>query len=437
MNRSRIIPLFLLPLALFSCASPQVASSSTGKSEPSITVSSTVKTGSQPSSVASADQSILVKEITLNKTSITLQEGESFDLVATISPANATNKKLVFSSGNKECATVSQNGRISAVAAGYSLILVVSEDGNASASCYVRVQGIVTVSGVKLNKESVTLEEGKTLQLYETVSPSDANNKQVSWTSSNPNVADVSSSGLVSALSVGEATITVTTADGGFTATCAISVVEKENFSYEIGYITYSFYVNESSYLKTKYLHLITPVTNTGNVNIYLSSATYDIYDSNDNPLMSINEYFARETPSILAPGETGYFTVDRTYDLDVVEGIRVTGLANIKNAKNYNTKRYTLSNITFSVDKNYGVKATGKVKNDTSEEGSTIDSIHVVLFDQEGKYCVTLTCLLPAALAPGQEAIFEATSLYDNSITDVSQIGNYVAYGEFLQFVY
>ncbi|MBQ7242678.1 MAG: Ig domain-containing protein [Bacilli bacterium] len=533
MNRSKIIPLFLLPLALFSCASPQVASSSTGKSEPSITVSSTDKTGSQPSSVASADQSILVKEITLNKTSITLQagqnfalvatispanatnkklvfsssnkkvatvsrdgrisavsegdsiilvasedgnanascyvhvegsvaassispatqeilvqeitlnetsvtlqEGESFDLVATISPANATNKKLVFTSSNTEAVTVSQDGRIFAASAGYSLVIVLSEDGNASASCYVRVQGIVAVSGVKLNKSSATLEEGKTLQLYETVSPSDANNKQVSWTSSNPNVADVSSSGLVSALSVGKATITVTTADGGFTATCAISVVEKENFSYVVGDTAFSLYTKTSTYSSSTYLHIVTPITNTGNVNIYLNSASYDIYDANENPLMSINQYYSKETPSILAPGETGYFTIDKTYDSEVLTGLKIVDHITITNAKNYKTKRYTLSNISFSID-NYGyLKATGKVKNETDEEGSTIDSIHIVLFDQNGNYLNTLSCLLPAELATGQEAIFQATTLYLCDIADVSQIGNYVACGEFRQLV-
>ena len=357
-------------------------------------------------------------------------------MVASIYPANATNKNLVYSSSNQDCVSVDQNGHIVAVKAGYSLVVVLSQDGNANASCYVSVSGIVAVAGVSLNKESATLEEGQTLQLRETISPYNANDKSVTWSSSNPNVASVSSSGLVTALSVGEADITVTTTDGGYSATCSLNVVEKENFAFEVGDTAFTVYTKQSSFLTSHYLHIITPITNTGNVNIYLNSASYDIYDANENPLMSVSQYFCDEVPSILAPGETGYFTVDRTYSEEVLEGLSIVPHISIKNAKSYKLKRYTLSNIAFSLD-SYGYpKAIGKVKNELNEEGSTLDSVHIVLFDQDGNYLVTLSDVMDSALASGEEAVFEATTLYCCDISDANQIGDYVAFGEFYQLV-
>ena len=81
------------------------------------------------------------------------------------------------------------------------------------------------VTGVTLNKDSITLTVDKMETLKETVSPNDAANKAVSWTSSHPLVATVTN-GKVTAVKVGTATITVTTAEGGYTATCAVTVTE-------------------------------------------------------------------------------------------------------------------------------------------------------------------------------------------------------------------
>lgn len=82
----------------------------------------------------------------------------------------------------------------------------------------------VSVTGVSLNKASTSIEVGGSEVLSATVSPSNATNQAVSWTSSNTNVATVSSSGRVAAVAEGNATITVTTSDGGYTATCAVTV---------------------------------------------------------------------------------------------------------------------------------------------------------------------------------------------------------------------
>ena len=84
--------------------------------------------------------------------------------------------------------------------------------------------GPVAVTGVTLNKTSLTLEAGQDETLTATVAPSNADNKDVSWSSSNPSVASVDQTGKVSAISAGTATITVTTADGNKTATCNVTV---------------------------------------------------------------------------------------------------------------------------------------------------------------------------------------------------------------------
>lgn len=84
--------------------------------------------------------------------------------------------------------------------------------------------GPVAVTGVSLDQHSANVDLGDTLQLTETVTPANATDKSVTWSSSNTAVATVDSSGLVTAVSVGNATITVTTTDGGYTDTCAVTV---------------------------------------------------------------------------------------------------------------------------------------------------------------------------------------------------------------------
>lgn len=85
----------------------------------------------------------------------------------------------------------------------------------------------IHADGVTLNKASANMEKGKTLQLSATVTPSDASNKAVTWSSSNTAVAVVDANGLVTAKGAGTATITAETVDGGFTAVCKIKVFAK------------------------------------------------------------------------------------------------------------------------------------------------------------------------------------------------------------------
>ena len=159
-------------------------------------------------------------EICLDKTSITLSVGKAEAITATILPENATNQTVTWTSSNTSVAKVNANGTVKGISAG-TAIITATVDG-VTAECSVTVT--VPVESVSLNKTSLTLAKGKSETLKATVSPTNATNKNVTWTSSNTSVATVSSSGKVTAVAVGTAQITVTTKDGYKKATCTVTV---------------------------------------------------------------------------------------------------------------------------------------------------------------------------------------------------------------------
>ncbi|GFR80783.1 Ig domain protein group 2 domain protein [Elysia marginata] len=145
-------------------------------------------------------------------------------LRATVTPSNATNKTISWSSDNKTVATVSDKGLVTGVSAGTATITVTTNDGNKTATAKITV--IAPVTGVSLSSNSVSdLERGKTKQLTATVTPSNATDKTISWSSDNKTVATVDPNGLVTGVSAGTATITVTTNDGNKTATATVTVI--------------------------------------------------------------------------------------------------------------------------------------------------------------------------------------------------------------------
>lgn len=167
---------------------------------------------------------VKVTGVTLDKTSLTLQKGTSATLIATVTPAYATDKTLTWSSSNPAVATVSSSGVVTAIASGTAVIVVSTKDDGFNATCTINAPSPVKVTGVTLNQTSLTLAKGNSATLIATVSPGDATDETLTWSSSNTTVATVSSSGIVTALGGGTAVITVLTKDGGFNATCTINV---------------------------------------------------------------------------------------------------------------------------------------------------------------------------------------------------------------------
>ena len=146
--------------------------------------------------------------------------------IATVLPANATNRAVVWTSENDNIARVNAQGAVTAVSEGTTTIIVTTEDGSFTAASAVTVTlTVIYVESVTITGcADVPLAIGATHQLTATVLPKNATNRAVAWTSSNRNIATVNNNGLVTAVAVGTATITVTTADGDKTATSEITV---------------------------------------------------------------------------------------------------------------------------------------------------------------------------------------------------------------------
>ena len=173
-------------------------------------------------------KTVSVTEVTLDKTELTLTEGETETLTATVRPDNADNRKVAWSSDKTEIATVDGAGRVTAVKAGEAVVTVTTEDGGKTATCKVTVKAkAVSVTEVTLDRTELTLTEGETGTLTATVKPDNADNRKVTWSSDKTEVATVDGAGRVTAVKAGEATVTVTTEDGGRTATCKVTVKAK------------------------------------------------------------------------------------------------------------------------------------------------------------------------------------------------------------------
>ena len=169
----------------------------------------------------SQPQVVAVSSVSLDKTSVSLNVGESVTLAATVKPDNATNKTVSWSSSNASVASVDASGKVSAVAEGTATIT--AKAGDKTATCSVTVKkSVVAVSSITLDKSSLELTEGETATLVATVKPDNATDKTVTWTSDKASVATVDASGKVTAKAEGTATITAKASDK--TATCTVTV---------------------------------------------------------------------------------------------------------------------------------------------------------------------------------------------------------------------
>ena len=164
-----------------------------------------------------------VTKVALDHETLTMEVDARATLKATITPTNATNKDLKWTSSDKKIVKVTQTGVMRALKAGTATITVTSIDGGKRARCVVTVRRSVT--GVELNRDTDVIEKGSTLALRATVSPADATNKTLKWASSNTKVATVSKKGIVTAVAPGTAKIVVKTVDGGFKQVCKVTVV--------------------------------------------------------------------------------------------------------------------------------------------------------------------------------------------------------------------
>ncbi|MBR4387575.1 MAG: Ig-like domain-containing protein [Prevotella sp.] len=172
-----------------------------------------------------------VEALSLEKHSLSLKVGDTESMYAQIAPLTADDKTLNWYSRDEEVATVDESGNVSALKAGETWIVAVSNDNaEAKDSCKVTVQQ--PVNGITLNHNTYTMNHiGDSFELEATVQPDDASNKNIKWKSSNESVCVVSN-GTVIAVGDGTCVIIATTEDGGYMATCTVTVTVATGVSF-------------------------------------------------------------------------------------------------------------------------------------------------------------------------------------------------------------
>ena len=178
------------------------------------------ETFAKENSIKFVDQQIKATAASLDKTELTINKGAAAQLNLSVTPENFTDI-VDWKSTDTNIVTVSDNGVVKAVGVGTATVKVTV--GDVSTSCKVTV--LQPVTGINLNKSSLTMDALGTFQMTASVYPDSANDKRITWSSSDPTIASVDENGLVTALKKGTATITAAAMDGsGVKSTCKVTV---------------------------------------------------------------------------------------------------------------------------------------------------------------------------------------------------------------------
>lgn len=190
----------------------------------SVTITAVANDGSAVSGAISiTGQAVLVSGITVSGTASGVV-GATTQLAVSILPVNATNQGVAWSSSNTNVATVSASGLVTMVAAGSATITATAADGSGILGTLNITSNAVPVSSISLSSPETSGYVGGTIQLTAALLPANATNKNINWTTSDAAIATVSSTGLVTLIGEGSATITATASDGsGVSDTQAIS----------------------------------------------------------------------------------------------------------------------------------------------------------------------------------------------------------------------
>jgi len=204
--------------------------------------------GSLTNSGSSISTNIHVTGVTVTPATSNLTVGGTQQLTTTVTPSNATNPTIYYTTDNSAIATVSSTGLITAVGTGSVNVYARANDGGFNCNCYVTVSAAVVpvygsgsissfgslsnsgssinipVTWVSVTPGSANLTVGGTQQLYYTLTPSNATNPSVYYTTDNSAIASVSSSGLITAVSPGSVNVYVRSYDGGFNSNCYVTV---------------------------------------------------------------------------------------------------------------------------------------------------------------------------------------------------------------------
>ena len=305
--------------------------------------------------------------------------GGSKTLTATVIPEGATNSDLVWSSSDTTVATVDQNGVVTAVANGTATITVRTTDNTVSAACTVTVQFVkVPVSGIELSAEEIELAwADKTASLTAEVYPENADVKTIVWESSDPDVAMVNDNGVITATGGGTTVITAKTLDGGYTASCQVTVIRLiDALTLDHGALTLK--VGESANLKvtivpenvtddevlwTSSNANIVTVSDTGQVTAVAEGEAYIRCRARDASMeMATCKVTVDNTPTNQEEDTSGENDSEHNPSDDANDTVEGSGETNVVNSgetdtdsKSGTTKENTISSV--------NIKTPGKVK--------------------------------------------------------------------------
>ena len=309
-----------------------------------------------------------VTGISFEITSAKMNVGKKLNLQSrmTITPNNATNKEVTWSSSNSNVAEVNKDGVVTTKSVGTAIITAKSNNGK-TATCTITVSNSntgsdVAVTGISFEITTAKMNVGKKLNLKTrmTITPSNATNKEVTWSSSNPSVAEVNSDGVVTTKSVGTAIITAKTSNGK-TATCTITVsnsntgsdVAVTGISFEITNVTMN--VGKSLNLKTRMT--ITP-SNATNKEVTWSSSNSNVATVNSDGIVTTKSVGTAIITAKSNNGKTATCNITVTNN-NSTNPVAVTGIS------------FEITNVTMSIGKSINLKSKLKItpSNATNKE--------------------------------------------------------------------
>ena len=366
--------------------------------------------------------------ITLNKTTHTFNAAnQTVTLTATVTPANATNKNVTWTSSNTAVAKVSNTGVVTAVADGTATITATTADGtDLSATCEVTVALPVPATGITLNKTTHSFNAAnQTVTLTATVTPANATNKSVTWTSSDTNVVTVSSTGVVTAVADGTATITATTADGtNLSATCTVTVsIPVPATGITLNKTSHSFNAANQTVTLTA---TVTP-DNATNKNVTWTSSNTNVATVSSTGVVTAN---ANGTATITAKTADGT-NLTATCTVTVAIPVPATGITLNKTTHTFNAANQTVT-LTATVTP---TNATNKNVTWTSSDTNvaTVSSTGVVTAVANGSATITATTADGTNLSATCEvtvAIAENISFADTNVKALC-VANWDANGD------
>lgn len=174
---------------------------------------------------------IPVEGIILDIGSLFMEPGQTAELTAEVYPAEAWNKRVVWESSNETAVSVSENGTITAHEIGDAVITVTTEDGGFCDECCVSV--VIMTSNLELDRHEVIIDTGERFALSASITPENATNKKIIWSSSDDTVVSVHD-GTVQCLTPGRAVVTAASEDGGGRDTCVVTVRPPASERYDL-----------------------------------------------------------------------------------------------------------------------------------------------------------------------------------------------------------